>query len=745
MAFEDFNVLPTVVTPLVAGLAGDAYYAGANALPGPRTTKPRAQQLMERMSLPQERVHVEKIKNHSAMAAWLGNITDESRADLEKEVPKSKDKDYLVVLSPQERMRVLAHELGHLRSYENFKDIGGRDLRGLSNTLYGMGGLGILGGAVAGGTFGSGLGASIGTAAMVPQIAEEVLASHYGGKAMASDPARKSMFQKIKGYVGPYGGVPTYLLGAAVPGLSYAAHQLMRHPMKRTGPFATGTKMANDAHMAVVTHISELFEQIKQADIRPEIKMQPHQARLEEGAVGDPKRTLLYHSLGSGKTLSALGMAESQQQPYTAIAPAALRANWKSEMQKFTDEKTPQHVMSYSELALGKPVPYQHSLIFDEAHRLRNMGTAQATQALRAAEKARQVTLLSGSPVVNDPQDLAVPTRMLTGQKVSPTQFRQRYVGEREVSPGFWNRLRGVPVGTEEDIQNADELKAMLRGHVDYYAPTSTTVSVKQENHDVEMGVEQSQLYRGMWEKLPWHIRWKLKNDFPMNSEELQRSVAFLTGPRQVSLSPYPYMREKDPVRAFDMSPKLITAHKKLQEHLAHPQKKALVFSNYIDAGLTPYSAKLTQQGVPNALFHGGLNDRERKQLVEDFNNGKIRVALIGPSGSEGLSFRGTQLIQLLDPYWNQTRSNQMQGRGLRFDSHTGLPEDLKDVTVQRFTSKLPLGFKDRLLSRIGFDRSRQASGADTYLAQMSDRKQRLNQKFLDLLKEIGSEKRKAS
>ena len=464
----------------------------------------------------------------------------------------------------------------------------------------------------------------------------------------------------------------------------------------------------------------------KIADLRPEVQLQSHQQRLYDEAENNPSNKLLYHALGSGKTLSAIGMAESQKQPYTAISPASLRANWKSEMQKFTDEKTPQHVMSYTELAMGKPIPYQQNLIFDEclpvgtlidgrpvetykpgdfvmsinhatgeleqrlvtrtaqrltnkiflielsngdsfactedhslytqrgyvpakeilpqdslvnlrngvlnetrvacvsgyeqgsgpefeqlcpggvvydltvdhnhnffaagylvhnSHRLRNMGTQQTTQALRAAEKARQVTLLSGSPIVNDPMDLAVPARILTGRKISPAWFRQRYVGEKEVKPGFIDRLRGVKPGREEDIQNAKELKAMLRGHVDYYAPHDTVVPVKHEHHAVEMGTEQSQLYRSMWEKLPWHIRWKLKNDFPMNSQELQRSVNFLTGPRQISLSPYPYLKEKDPLKAFHMSPKLMKAHEELQKHLAHPDKKALVFSNFIDAG----------------------------------------------------------------------------------------------------------------------------------------------------------------
>lgn len=480
----------------------------------------------------------------------------------------------------------------------------------------------------------------------------------------------------------------------------------------------------------------------KLAALLPTVQLQPHQQQISDEASEAPIRKLLYHSLGSGKSLAAIAAAESQQKPYVAVVPAALRPHYISEIDKFTDRRTPSHVMSYTALAQGKqPSVEPHTAIFDEASHIINPQTAQAQKSLELSKRVKQLLLLSGTPIRNRPEDLASPMSMLTGQKISPSQFRQRYVTERSVSPGFIARLRGVPMGREEDINNAKELKALLKGHVDYYAPTNTTVPVKQENHAVEMGVEQSQIYRGMWEKLPWHIRWKMKNDFPMNSEELQRSVSFLTGPRQVSLSPYPYMREKDPVRAFHMSPKLMKAHEELTKHLQHPEKKALIFSNFIDAGLVPYSAKLTEQGIPNALFHGGLNDAQRRRLVEDFNSNKIRVALLGPSGSEGLSFRGTQLIQLLDPYWNQTRTNQQQGRGLRFDSHTGLPEDLKDVTVQQFSSKLPLGFKDRLLSRIGFDRSKHSRGADAYLAEMAARKQRLNQKFLDLLKEVGTHK----
>ena len=70
----------------------------------------------------------------------------------------------------------------------------------------------------------------------------------------------------------------------------------------------------------------------KQADISPSIQLQPHQERVvnkvqSQLAKNDSARLLLYHSLGSGKTLSGLAAAEASKTPYTAIVPASLRTN----------------------------------------------------------------------------------------------------------------------------------------------------------------------------------------------------------------------------------------------------------------------------------------------------------------------------------------------------------------------------------------------------------------------------------
>lgn len=479
---------------------------------------------------------------------------------------------------------------------------------------------------------------------------------------------------------------------------------------------------------------------IKEADLLPDTVLQPHQQRVLARQREHPGKVLLMHGLGSGKTLTGLGLAEQYGQPYTTVVPASLRNNMRKERDKWTDQQVPADVLSYTSLAQNKPVPNDQSLLFDEAQRLRNPASLQTQRAIELAQKAKQVTLLSGTPIVNDPSDLAVPISMLTDKTMQPDEFNARFVGTKRVNPGFFGWLRGVKPGREPTVTHENELRALLQGHVDYYQPQQPTVPTTHEDVPVEMSRDQAHLYQGMWGRLPWLLRWKLHHNYPLTSEELQRSTSFLSGPRQVGLSTYPYMGDrKDPYKAFRGSTKLQAAFGRLQETLKDERTKALVFSNFIDAGLVPYQEGLRRAGIPSAVFHGGLSDHERKRLVDDYNNNKLRVALLGPSGAEGLSFKGTQLVQLLDPHWHSSRGKQSEGRALRYDSHLGLDETLKNVRVQRFISKLPLGIMDRMASAVGFNRSNNRRASDDYLLTMAARKDRLNQKFIDLLRDIGT------
>lgn len=478
----------------------------------------------------------------------------------------------------------------------------------------------------------------------------------------------------------------------------------------------------------------------KKADLKPEVTLQPHQKRIAELAEDHPLRVLLVHALGSGKSLSGLAAAEAAGGPYTTVAPASLRQNYKKEIAKFTDGKTPSDVLSYTELAAGKPVPKADTVVFDEAHNLRNPESGRTRRAVELADRARQVVMLSGTPVVNRPGDLATPLRMLTGRAMTPDDFEARYVGSKPVYPNLLRRLVGWSSGREPGVSREEELKGLLRGHVDWHDPGKPVVPTTYEDVPVEMGPEQVRLHDAMWDKLPWWAKWKLKNDVDVTDDDLRRLTSFLTGPRQIGLSDYPFAKDKDPLKSFDRSAKLTAAMARLKASLADDRAKALVFSNFIDAGLSPYAAALAREGIPHGVFHGGLSDEGRRKLVEDYNAGRSRVALLGPSGTEGLSFKGTQLVQLLDPYWNPVRPRQSVGRGLRFDSHADLPPELRNVKVERFLARLPKSTLDRIMEGVGFDRTDRTHATDDRLARISARKERLNQRFVDLLREVGTE-----
>lgn len=469
---------------------------------------------------------------------------------------------------------------------------------------------------------------------------------------------------------------------------------------------------------------------LKAAALRTGVRLQPHQADI--AATGDEDtRLLLYHALGSGKTLTALAAAEQSGDPYTAVMPASLRNNFRGEQRKWSDQKTPSQVMSYTALAKGLPYQQDSTLVYDEAHNLRNPAAARTVNAISLAEKAKRLYLLSGSPIVNHPHDLVPALQMLTGRKYTPEEFDKQFIGQQTVTPGFFARWRGIKPAKQPVLKNEALLRSLFAGHVDYHAPEAPDVERRDERITVNMSPAQTRLHKAFWNKLPWILRWKLQQEFPLSRKELTKLQAFMAGPRQVGLSTLPFQSEGNALQAFDQSPKLQSAFQHLQDSGNVP---SVVASNFLTAGLKPYAAALERAGISHGTLHGGLTDPVRKKLVEDYNSGKLRTLLLGPAGTEGISLKGTRLLQILDPHWNETRGKQTAGRGIRFDSHVDLPPADRNVRIQRFISQLPVS--RGITSWFGGKQS--PAAADTYLEQMAEKKERLNQQFLEVLRQVG-------
>ena len=521
----------------------------------------------------------------------------------------------------------------------------------------------------------------------------------------------------------PAGNAAIYKLRAAIKQLD-----LLGNPYEHT----TLEELPMQKHIAA---------QQKSAELAPDIQLQDHQQRISDRVTNADPRMLVYHGLGSGKSLSAIAAAEAAKKlygdDYGIVVPASLKGNFQKEVKKFTRNSDPE-IMSYTGLGMGKQFksPPQ-TLVMDEAARLRNPGSAMTQAAMRAAQQAKRVMLLTGTPITNSPSDLAPLVSMLQGKNIDPQSFENRYVGYKQVKPGWLGWLRGIKPGVRPFVKNEAELRKLLAGKVDYQpSKTPDGVNVNEEVIRTPLTAEQSKIHEAIRTKIPPGFLWKLDKEFPLSRDELRRLNGFLTGMRQAGLSTRTFRADKNPLKSFEQSGKLQAAYGNLKKVLDEdPRKKAIIYSNFIDSGIAPYAAALDKNKIPYGVFHGSIPLKQRQQALNDYNTGKLRALLLGPAAAEGISTKGTSLIQLLDPHWNEARLQQARGRGLRFDSHAGLPEELKNVAVQRYLNQSE---EPSFLARKLFGKQRHRT-ADEVLERLTAEKEQLNESFRNLLRDVGT------
>jgi superfamily II DNA or RNA helicase len=126
--------------------------------------------------------------------------------------------------------------------------------------------------------------------------------------------------------------------------------------------------------------------------------------------------------------------------------------------------------------------------------------------------------------------------------------------------------------------------------------------------------------------------------------------------------------------------------------------------------------------------FHGGIKDiDERYKGMDAFNlsenkfGEQIKVIMISPAGSEGLSLKNVRQVHIMEPHWNEVRINQMVGRAVRQCSHRDLKLENRHVNVFRYKSVRSVGDKWT---------------TDQVIEDIARGKEGLIQSFLDAIKE---------
>lgn len=460
--------------------------------------------------------------------------------------------------------------------------------------------------------------------------------------------------------------------------------------------------------------------------------MPPQQARIvKKIQQKDTPGLVLFHGMGSGKTKSSIEAYKALGMPADVIVPAALRENYRKELRKWMGH-VPNDVNIVSQQRFANPnlttKLYDKGLqVVDEAQKAKNT-QSELYQRLQATNPKKRL-LLSGTPMLNDPSELATLVNLASKQQLLPTnatEFRKKYFKPEEVSPGFLGRLTGVTPGIRYNLQNKGELKGILDKYVDYYAPSQQGYpTVREENVKVPMGQKQQDLYNSILGKSDWLTRYKVKHNIPPGKGELEGMKAFLSGPRQVSNTTSGFTSKLKEVE----SPKINKAFAYLQGAMSKdPDYKAVVYSNYLNSGIRPYAELLKKHNIPYGEFSGDMSPKVREQAVRDYNANKLKALLISGAGAEGLDLKGTRLEQLLDPHWNLAKERQVIGRGARYMSHEHLAPEKRNVLVQRYLAQPAPSIWDR------FTFNSKPTGTDEYIHNLAKQKDQVNQEVVNLI-----------
>lgn len=451
---------------------------------------------------------------------------------------------------------------------------------------------------------------------------------------------------------------------------------------------------------------------------------QPHQEDVAE-KLKKQDAVLVYHGMGSGKTISALLAGERLKRPLTVVGPASLRHNFESEKKKF-HLKTPVKTFTYNKPpeSVGK----DDVVVFDEAHRMGSMASKRSH--LTDTLKGHKTIFLTGTPIRNKPSEL-IPLLRGIGAPVprDEAKFNDEFIQKVKVNPGLFARIfRGVKPGIEYRAQNLDRLKKMVEGKISYKeTPKEGYPSVRESTINVDMTPEQETTYKMALKNDPG-LSYKIRKGIAPSKTESGKMNAFLTATRQISNMPGEYNLSS----SLKDAPKINRALEEIKSRAGKdPNYRGVTYSNYIGHGISPLAQLLEKEKIPSAMYTGKIPQKKRDQMIKDYNSGKVKQLLISGAGGEGLNLRGTKILQILEPHWNEPTLDQVKARAVRFKSHEHLPIKERGVEIQNFIARP---------REHGFIFKSRDMGTDEYLRNMAGKKEALNSQFLKALQEAGTE-----
>jgi SNF2 family DNA or RNA helicase len=382
-------------------------------------------------------------------------------------------------------------------------------------------------------------------------------------------------------------------------------------------------------------------------------------------------RAVLADDMGLGKTVQALAVAELLHRSrgierVLVIAPASVKYQWKTEIEKFTSRsvqvidgllprrralyETPLffNLTSY-ELVL-KDIRHMQELrpdliILDEAQRIRNWTTATARTIKQL--KSRYALVLTGTPLENKLEELFSVVEFVDGRRLGPAF---RFLDEHRVIDEN-GRLTGYRGLNRIHEQLAPILLRRTRPEVLKELPerTDKVFRVPLTDEQAAPYYEQSDILAALmrkWERQRW-----------LSEIDQKRILCCIQNMRMLCNSTFLFDKQTH------HSPKLQEFREIMIDLVLEGDRKAVVFSEF-ERMTRLAGEELRKLGIGFVSLHGGVPARQRGALMEKFRNDPAcKVFLSTDAGGVGLNLQSASVVVNFEPPWNPARLEQRIGR----------------------------------------------------------------------------------
>lgn len=468
-----------------------------------------------------------------------------------------------------------------------------------------------------------------------------------------------------------------------------------------------------------------------------EFQLQAQQNFLREYMITYPKwdKLLLYHNIGSGKTCTAITMAEEYLKTYpnnkiNVVLPARLKTNFFDELIspcgfhkyishedfiKYNLQSTSSKIKKEIKAKFMKAIESKYNIVSFE--RLKIIALKHSNNIMGWIDTFTKDSMLIVDEVhnlVSDKYDEKKYNEIISTGKVLKRAKGMNTILFKLITTNAHESSKMVFLTATPIFDNIMQLKELvkimtpkadipkkakisdiinfLRGKVSYFPGTSINAypSVEYNTHNIIMSKTQDIVTR------------KIMDD--SSDENDDEKEAFLAKQRQASITCLPGNKsikgniDKVLLNIHEYSPKI----EAVMNVINNSPGKHIVYSNFVQTGVDVLEQLLLKEGWKNiknvmnnnelwekykgkvyAIWSGNTKDID-KQMIKSIANkkdnmfgDKIRVIIGSPSIKEGVSFKHIQHIHLLDPVWNQSAKTQVEGRAIRFCSHVDINEKI--------------------------------------------------------------------